>query len=89
MEIYNIRVGDLLYRVQDGKPIVGIVYKLTKDYVTYAVCAQLAMGESKAFVTKGHRISKSKLYKSLSTDVFEVSYAGGISRRRKVSVNNL
>ncbi len=83
-EIYNLRIGDLLYKEEDGKAIAGVVYKLTAKYVYYAICASNQSGRGPAYVTKDHRVSKEKLYSYLGSGDVEISYASGTLKRKKV-----
>ena len=86
--VYNLRLGDMLYRTNEGMAIVGLVYKITPRYIYYAICAQLNTGEGAAFITKDHKILKTKLYTHISDASIEISYAEGVKRRRIVSEKN-
>ena len=87
-EVYNIRIGDLIYNRLDDANIIGLVYKLTPKYVYYAVCAR-NRGEPNAnhYVTKDHKVKKEKLYEAIRTNHVEISYAQGTNRRRKIEEN--
>ena len=39
-EVYNLRIGDLIWNELEGANIIGLVYKTTPKYVYYAVCAR-------------------------------------------------
>ena len=86
-EVYNLRVGDMMYNKLDGANIIGLVYKTTPKYVYYAVCAR-NRGQSAGnhYITKDHKISKEKIYKAIKTGHVDISYASGIKRRRKIEV---
>ena len=87
-EVYNIRIGDLIYNKDDGANIVGLVYKLTPKYVYYAICAR-NKGEPEAdhYITKDHKVSKERLYEAIRTKHVGISYAQGTNRRRKIKEN--
>jgi hypothetical protein len=89
-EIYNLRIGDLVWNTQDTtgevSNIVGLVYKLTPKYAYYAVCARLRHEpDGDHFITKDHKVKKSRLYESIKKRQVEISYAGGIKRRRRIT----
>lgn len=88
-EVYNIRVGDMIWNFGDGgSTIMGVVYKLTPKYVYYALCARNngnPVGDH--YITKDHRVSKELLYKYIREDRLEISYAQGTNRRRKIKEN--
>ena len=88
-EVYNIRIGDLIYNKLDGANIIGLVYKMTPKYVYYAVCARNkgdAGGNN--YITKDHKVKKEKLYEAIRTNHVEISYAQGTNRRRKIKENS-
>ena len=87
-EVYNLRIGDLIYNKLDGANIVGLVYKMTPKYVYYAVCAR-AKGDKNGdhYITKDHKVSKERLYEAIRTKHVEISYAQGTNRRRKIKKN--
>ena len=87
-EVYNIRIGDLIYNKDDGANIVGLVYKMTPKYVYYAICAR-AKGDKNGdhYITKDHKVSKERLYEAIRTNHVEISYAQGTNRRRKIKEN--
>ena len=87
-EVYNIRVGDLVYNVLSDSNIIGLVYKLTPKYVYYAVCAR-NKGDANGdhYITKDHKVNKDKLYEAIRTGYVEISYAQGTNRRRKIKEN--
>ena len=39
-EVYNLRIGDMIWNQLEGANIIGLVYKMTPKYVYYAVCAR-------------------------------------------------
>jgi len=85
--IYNLRVGDLVYNVQNGHNVVGLIYKITPKYAYYAICAgtgDARPGINGHWVTMGHKTSKEKIYESISSGRLTISYGGGIKRRRVV-----
>lgn len=89
-EIYNLRIGDMVWNTQDdtGKVsnIVGLVYKLTPKYAYYAVCARLREDPNgDHFITKDHKVKKTRLYESIKKRQVEISYAGGTKRRRRIT----
>ena len=85
-EVYNFRVGDLLYKKSDdGRSIMGLIYKMTPKYIYYAVCAGYEKDEDlNPFVSKGHKTKKEKIYTAVHQGDLSVSYANGLSRRRKI-----
>jgi len=88
IEVYNLRIGDMIWNQLDGANIIGLVYKTTPKYVYYAVCAR-NKGEPEAdhYITKGHKVSKEKLYEAIRTKHVGISYAQGTNRRRKIKEN--
>ena len=87
-EVYNVRIGDLIYNKLDGANIIGLVYKLTPRYVYYAVCARNKGQEpGNHYITKDHKVKKEKLYEAIRTKHVEISYAQGTNRRRKIKTN--
>ena len=88
VEVYNIRIGDLIWNQLDGANIIGLVYKMTQKYVYYAVCAR-NRGNSQGdhYITKDHKVSKERLYEAIRTKHVGISYAQGTIRRRKVKEN--
>lgn len=91
-EVYNLRVGDMVWSTQDSTGesanIVGLVYKLTPRYAYYAVCARPRHEpDGDHFITKGHKVKKSKLYDSIKKKQVEISYAGGTKRRRRANTS--
>lgn len=90
IEIYNFRIGDMIWNTVDstGEPanIVGLVYKMTPLYVYYAVCARLRDNpDGDHFITKDNKVKKTRLYKSIRDSRLEISYAGGIKKRRIIT----
>ena len=87
-EVYNIRIGDLIYNKLDGANIIGLVYKMTPKYVYYAVCAR-SKGDAGGnhYITKDHKVKKDRLYEAIRTNHVEISYAQGTNRRRKIKEN--
>ena len=85
-EVYNFRVGDMIYRVESDRPIVGIIYKTTLKYVYYAVCAQSNdfSDNTGAYVTLDHKTPKKKFYSAIRNGTITASYAGGTQKRRKI-----
>ena len=92
-EVYNLRIGDMLYNDRaygDGNKIekaniVGIIYKMTPKYVYYDVCARRHNDpDGEHFVTKDNRSKKSSIYNSIRAGSVGVSYANGTKRRRKI-----
>ena len=88
-EVYNIRIGDLIWNELEGANIVGLVYKMTPKYVYYAVCAR-TRGDKNGdhYITKDHKVSKEKLYEAIRTNHVGISYAQGTNRRRKIKENS-
>ena len=87
-EIYNIRIGDLLYNKMNGANIVGLVYKMTPKYVYYAVCARKKSDPSSDhYITKDHKVLKTRLYRAIKEGNVNISYAEGTNRRRKIKEN--
>tara|TARA_E500000331_G_scaffold357503_2_gene419424 strand:+ start:2006 stop:2287 length:282 start_codon:yes stop_codon:yes gene_type:complete len=92
MIIYNLRVGDMLWNTKDTtgetSNIVGLVYKLTPKYAYYAICARArAEPDGDHFITKDHKVKKTRLYESIKNNLVEISYAGGIKRRREIETS--
>ena len=87
-EVYNLRIGDLIYNKLEGANIIGLVYKMTPKYVYYAVCAR-TKGDKNGdhYITKDHKVKKEKLYEAIRTKHVEISYAQGTNRRRKIKAN--
>ena len=72
-EVYNLRIGDMVWNTHDTtgevSNIVGLVYKLTPKYAYYAVCARLRHEpDGQHFITKDHKVKKSKLYESIKNN---------------------
>ena len=87
-EVYNMRVGDMIWNDQNCSNIIGLVYKITPKYVYYAVCARSASNENgEHYITKDHKVSKQRLYEAIRTNHVGISYAQGTSRRRKIKEN--
>ena len=84
-EVYNLRIGDLIYNELEGANIIGLVYKMTPKYVYYAVCAR-NKGDDQGdhYITKDHKVSKERLYEAIRTNHVGISYAQGTNRRRKI-----
>jgi hypothetical protein len=86
-EVYNLRIGDMVYNKLEGANIIGLVYKLTQRYVYYAVCARnRGDSEGNHYITKDHKVSKQKLYEAIRVNHVGISYASGVKRRRKIEV---
>ena len=87
-EVYNLRIGDLIWNSLEGANIIGLVYKTTPKYVYYAVCAR-NKGDDQGdhYITKDHKVSKEKLYEAIRTEHVGISYAQGTNRRRKIKEN--
>ena len=87
-EVYNLRIGDLIWNDQEGTNIIGLVYKMTPKYVYYAVCAR-NKGDDQGdhYITKDHKVSKERLYEAIRTKHVGISYAQGTNRRRKIKEN--
>ena len=88
-EVYNIRIGDLLYSNMNGANIVGLVYKMTPKYVYYAICAR-SRGDTEGdhYITKDHKVLRSRLYSAIKEGKVNISYAQGTNRRRKIKENS-
>ena len=88
-EVYNIRIGDMIWNQLEGANIIGLVYKMTPKYVYYAVCARSA-GDKNGdhYITKDHKVSKQRLYEAIRTNHVGISYAQGTNRRRKIKENS-
>ena len=84
-EVYNLRIGDLIYNKLEGANIIGLVYKMTPKYIYYAVCAR-TKGDKNGdhYITKDHKVSKQRLYEAIRTNHVGISYAQGTNRRRKI-----
>ncbi len=86
-EVYNLRIGDMVYNKLEGANIIGLVYKTTPKYIYYAVCARSrGKEEGNHYITKDNKVSKERIYKAIKFGHVEVSYASGIKRRRKIEV---
>ena len=84
-EVYNIRIGDLIWNQLEGANIIGLVYKMTPKYVYYAVCARnKGTADGNHYITKDHKVSKERLYEAIRTKHVGISYAQGTNRRRKI-----
>ena len=84
-EVYNVRIGDLIYNKLEGANIIGLVYKMTSKYVYYAVCARnRGEDDGNHYITKDHKVSKERLYEAIRTKHIGISYAQGTNRRRKI-----
>ena len=88
-EVYNLRIGDMIWNQLEGANIIGLVYKMTPKYVYYAVCAR-TRGDKNGdhYITKDHKVSKEKLYEAIRTNHVGISYAQGTNRRRKIKENS-
>ena len=87
-EVYNIRIGDMIWNQSEGANIIGLVYKMTPKYVYYAVYARSAGNkQGDHYITKDHKVSKQKLYEAIRTEHVGISYAQGTNRRRKIKEN--
>ena len=87
-EVYNLRVGDLIWNQLEGANIIGLVYKLTPKYAYYAVCARSrGTPEKDHYITKDNKVSKKRLYEAIRTSHVGISYAQGTNRRRKIKEN--
>ena len=87
-EVYNIRIGDMIWNQLEGANIIGLVYKMTPKYVYYAVCARSAGDkDGDHYITKDHKVSKERLYEAIRTKHVGISYAQGTNRRRKIKEN--
>lgn len=88
-EVYNLRIGDMMYNKLDGANIIGLVYKMTPKYVYYAVCARnKGTHDGDHYITKDHKVRKEKIYKAIKTGHIEISYASGTKRRRRIEVED-
>ena len=92
MNIYNLRIGDLLINNEpnpdaskEASSVTGLIYHMTPKYVYYAICASKSSG-GPAFITKGHRVKKSKIFQSIQDGNVSISYSNGTSRRRKINL---
>ena len=87
-EVYNIRIGDMIWNQLEGANIIGLVYKMTPKYVYYAICARSKNDkEGDHYITKDHKVSKERLYEAIRTKHIGISYAQGTNRRRKIKEN--
>jgi hypothetical protein len=87
-EVYNIRIGDMIWNQLEGANIIGLVYKMTPKYVYYAVCARSKSAKNgDHYITKDHKVSKQRLYEAIRTNHVGISYAQGTNRRRKIKEN--
>jgi len=69
--------------------IVALIYKLTPSYAYYATCARRRRDpDGDHFVTTDNRTKKSKLYKAIKNEELNISYGGGTTRRRVVTVED-
>jgi hypothetical protein len=81
----------MVYNVQDGHNVLGLIVKLTSKYAHYAICAgkgEKPPGQEGHFVTTGHKIPKHKLYLNIMNGNLSISYGGGTKRRRKIIVGD-
>tara|TARA_Y100000114_G_scaffold77768_1_gene71543 strand:- start:424 stop:720 length:297 start_codon:yes stop_codon:yes gene_type:complete len=92
-EVYNLRIGDMLYNDKaydtSSTPvqanIVAIIYKMTPKYAYYAVCARKnGDPDGEHFVTTDNKAKKENLYKAVRDGRVGISYANGTKRRRKI-----
>ena len=86
-EIYNLRVGDMVWNVQQGHNVVGLIVKVTPKYAHYAICAgkgRNPVGKEDHFITRGHKTKKDTMYAHILDGTLSISYAGGTKRRRKI-----
>ena len=83
-EVYNIRIGDMIWNQLEGANIIGLVYKMTPKYVYYAVCARHRDTPGDHFVTKDNRVKKDSIYKAIREGSCFISYSSGTKRRRKI-----
>lgn len=91
-EVYNLRVGDMLYHPQaiNGKgeredsSIMAVIYKTTPKYVYYAICARNAAEPGDHYITRNNRAKKENVYKSIQNGSCLISYSNGTKRRRKI-----
>ena len=87
-EVYNLRIGDLIWNDQEGTNIIGLVYKMTPKYVYYAVWARSKSDKNgDHYITKDHKVSKERLYEAIRTEHVGISYAQGTNRRSKIKEN--
>jgi len=88
IEVYNIRIGDLIWNELEGANIIGLVYKMTPKYVYYAICARTRGDiDGDHYITKDHKVSKQRLYEAIRVNHVGISYAQGTNRRRKIKEN--
>ena len=87
-EVYNIRIGDMIWNQLEGANIIALVYKMTPKYVYYPDSARSA-GDKNGdhYITKDHKVSKQRLYEGIRTKHVGISYAQGTNRRRKIKAN--
>ena len=91
-EVYNLRVGDMLYHPQafndagerENSAIMAVIYKTTPKYVYYAICARNAATPGDHYITRDNRAKKENVYKSIQNGTCRISYSNGIKRRRKI-----
>ena len=92
-EVYNLRVGDMLYHAQafngagerEDSSIMGLVYKTTPKYVYYAICARAVDKPTGGhYITTDNRAKKTNIYNSIRSGTINISYANGTKRRRKI-----
>ena len=89
-EIYNIRVGDLVWAPSREYPetsIVGVVYKTTQKYIYYAIMAKNKDNTGDPYMTKDNKVLKKRLYAAISRGHVKISYSGSLKKRRKVSLS--
>ena len=71
-EVYNLRIGDLIWNQLEGANIIGLVYKMTPKYVYYAVCARNKSDkDGDHYITKDHKVSKERLYELCDTEKYD------------------
>ena len=77
----------MIWNVQQGHNVVGLIVKVTPKYAHYAICAGKGInpvGKEDHFITRGHKTKKDTMYASILDGTLSVSYAGGTKRRRKI-----
>ena len=77
----------MVWNVQQGHNVVGLIVKVTPKYAHYAICAGKGInpvGKEDHFITRGHKTKKDTMYASILDGTLSVSYAGGTKRRRKI-----
>ncbi len=70
IEVYNMRIGDMVWSTHDSNGeeanIVGLVYKLTPRYIYYAVCARVSNEpDGEHSITKANKDKKTNLYEAI------------------------